>query len=53
MSNPVKSIKTNKMPIQVKKKPIDYSEYKAHFLGVPVEKIKATFKQPPSLLPTS
>jgi len=43
-SEPTKSIKTNKTPIQVKKKPIDYSKYRAHFLGVPVEKIKATFQ---------
>jgi len=39
-----KSIETNKTPVQVKKKPIDYSKYRAHFLGVPVEKIKATFQ---------
>jgi len=43
-SEPTKSIETNKTPVQVKKKPIDYSKYRAHFLGVPVEKIKATFQ---------
>jgi len=39
-----KSIEANKMPVQIKKKPIDYSKYHAHFLGVPVKKIKATFQ---------
>jgi len=43
-SEPTKSIEANKTPVQVKKKPIDYSKYHAHFLGVPVEKIKATFQ---------
>jgi len=43
-SEPTKSIEANKMPVQVKKKPIDYSQYRAHFLGVPIEKIKATFQ---------
>jgi len=43
-SEPTKSIETNKTPAQVKKKPIDYSKCHAHFLGVPVEKIKATFQ---------
>jgi len=43
-SEPTKSIETNKTPVQVKKKPIDYSKYRAHFLSVPVEKIKATFQ---------
>jgi len=39
-----KSIEANKTTVQVKKKPIDYSQYRAHFLGVPIEKIKATFQ---------
>jgi len=43
-SEPTKSIETNKTPVQVKKKPIDYSKYRAHFLSVPIEKIKATFQ---------
>jgi len=43
-SEPTKSIETNKTPVQVKKKPIDYSQYRTHFLGVPIEKIKATFQ---------
>jgi len=43
-SEPTKSIETNKTPVQVKKKHIDYSQYCAHFLGVPIEKIKATFQ---------
>jgi len=43
-SKPTKSIETNKTPAQVKKKHIDYSQYRAHFLGVPIEKIKATFQ---------
>jgi len=43
-SEPTKSIKANKTPVQVKKKPIDCSKCRAHFLGVPVEKIKATFQ---------
>jgi len=43
-SEPTKSIETNKTPVQVKKKPIDYSQYHTHFLGVPIEKIKATFQ---------
>jgi len=43
-SKSTKSIETNKTPVQVKKKPIDYSQYRAHFLGVPIEKIKATFQ---------
>jgi len=43
-SKPTKSIETNKTLVQVKKKPIDYSQYRAHFLGVPIEKIKATFQ---------
>jgi len=43
-SKPTKSIETNKTPVQVKKKPIDYSQHRAHFLGVPIEKIKATFQ---------
>jgi len=30
-SEPTKSIETNKTPVQVKKKPIDYSQYRAHF----------------------
>ena len=33
----------SKTPVQVKKKPIDYFTYRAYFLGIPVEKIKATF----------
>ena len=33
----------NKKPVTVKKKKIDYSKYRDHFLGMPVEKIKATF----------
>jgi len=43
-SEPTKSIETNKTPAQVKKKPIDYSQCRSHFLGVPVAKIKATFQ---------
>jgi len=43
-SEPTKSIETNKTPVQVKKKPIDYSQCRAHFLGVPIENIKATFQ---------
>jgi len=43
-SKSTKSIETNKTPVQVKKKPIDCSQYRAHFLGVPIEKIKATFQ---------
>jgi len=43
-SKPTKSTETNKTPVQVKKKPIDYSQCRAHFLGVPIEKIKATFQ---------
>jgi len=46
-SDPVKSIEANKTQIQVKKKLIDYSKYGAHFLGVAVEKIKATFQATP------
>jgi len=44
VSEPTKSIETNKTPVQVKKRPIDYSKYRTHFLGIPVEKIKATFQ---------
>jgi len=43
-SEPTESIETNKTPVQVKKKPIDYSKHCAYFLSVPVEKIKATFQ---------
>jgi len=43
-SKPTKSIETNKTPVQGKKKPIDYSQYRTHFLGVPIEKIKVTFQ---------
>jgi len=43
-SEPTKSIEAKKTLVQVKKKPIDYSKYRAHFLGVPVKKIKATFQ---------
>jgi len=38
-SEPAKSVETNKAPVQVKKKPIDCSQRRAHFLGAPVEKI--------------
>ena len=30
-------------PIEVKKKPIDYEQYKPYFLHVPIEKIRMTF----------
>ena len=43
-SESTKFIETSKTLVQVKKKPIAYSKYRAHFLGVPVEKIKATFQ---------
>ena len=39
-----KPIKTNKKPVTIKKKPIDYKKYRDHFLGIPAEKIKATFE---------
>jgi len=39
-----KSIEANKTTVRVKKKPMDCSKYCAHFLGVPVKKIKATFQ---------
>ena len=45
-SETTKSIKTNKTPVQVKKKPIDYSKYHAHFLGV-----LSTFRKDQDYLP--
>jgi hypothetical protein len=32
------------LPVETKVRPIDYSKYRAHFLHVPVEKIRRTFK---------
>ena len=39
-----KNLTANTTPVQVKKKTIDYSKYRSHFLGVSVDKIKATFQ---------
>jgi len=39
-----KSIEANKTTVQVKKKHVDYSKHCAHFLGVPVKKIKPIFQ---------
>ncbi len=36
-------IEANQAPIEVKKKPIDYQQYRPYFLQVPVEKIRWTF----------
>ncbi len=33
----------NTVPIEVKKKPLDYQQYRPYFLQVPVEKIRRTF----------
>ena len=42
--NANKPIETNKKPVVIKKKPINYEKYRDHFLGAPTDKIKATFE---------